>query len=98
VNDAVDKYVQTRSKSQGLGFVLTLLLGPLGLLLQQLGCRPYSMRHSDRVCGVNNRSSHMLDTRDSHWVRRCEQPQRKGKSSSCLRHSRVKTIKLNNET
>ncbi len=29
--DAVDNYVKTHSKSTGLGFVLTLLLGPLGL-------------------------------------------------------------------
>lgn len=31
MNDAVQKYVDTHSKSQGLGFVLTLILGPLGL-------------------------------------------------------------------
>lgn len=31
MNNAVNKYIDTHSKSQGLGFVLTLLFGPLGL-------------------------------------------------------------------
>ncbi|MEW8403479.1 MAG: hypothetical protein AB2689_21700 [Candidatus Thiodiazotropha taylori] len=31
MNDAVQQYIDTHSKSQGLGFVLTLLFGPLGL-------------------------------------------------------------------
>lgn len=31
MNEAVQKYIDTHSKSQGLGFVLTLLFGPLGL-------------------------------------------------------------------
>jgi ABC-type phosphate/phosphonate transport system permease subunit len=31
MSEAIDKYIETHSKSQGLGFVLTLLLGPLGL-------------------------------------------------------------------
>ncbi|MFK8066809.1 MAG: hypothetical protein AB8D52_01025 [Gammaproteobacteria bacterium] len=31
MSEAIDKYVETHSKSQGLGFILTLLLGPLGL-------------------------------------------------------------------
>ena len=31
MSDAVENYIKTHSKSQGLGFVLTLLLGSLGL-------------------------------------------------------------------
>lgn len=31
MSEAIDKYIETHSKSQGLGFILTLLLGPLGL-------------------------------------------------------------------
>ena len=32
MSDAIQRYIDTHSKSQVLGFVLTLLLGPLGLL------------------------------------------------------------------
>lgn len=31
MNEAVQRYIDTHSKSQGLGFILTLILGPLGL-------------------------------------------------------------------
>ena len=31
MNDAVEQYVKTHSKSQAVGFILTLLFGPLGL-------------------------------------------------------------------
>ena len=31
MSDAVQRYIDTHSKSQGLGFILTLLFGPLGL-------------------------------------------------------------------
>lgn len=31
MSDAVQRYIETHSKSQILGFILTLLLGPLGL-------------------------------------------------------------------
>ncbi|MGM0785635.1 MAG: hypothetical protein ACQEUM_16130 [Pseudomonadota bacterium] len=31
MNDAVERYVETHSKSQFLGFFLTLIFGPLGL-------------------------------------------------------------------
>lgn len=37
MSNAVRRYIETHSKSQGLGFALALILGPLGRLRVDIG-------------------------------------------------------------